>query len=74
MRAVSIHAVRKGIEDNEIMETARKYRQTDENHGRLTNVVRKMRRFRTVGGATLYSKYANLICLLFYVPAETRWR
>ena len=35
-------------------------------HFNLT-VVRKTRRFKTVGGATLDSKYSNIICLLLCV-------
>ena len=42
----------------------RQYQQSNENHGRLTNLVRNMSRLITVDGATLDSKYSNLICLL----------
>ena len=54
-----MRAVRTSMEDNEIMETARKGRilaavsTENENHGRLTNLVRNIPWFRTVGGATL---------------------
>ena len=72
-RTVSMHTVITRIEGNEITKTARK--------GRILaaastvklepwpakNEVRKMHRLRTVDGATLDSKYANIICLLLCV-------
>ena len=43
------------------------YQQYNENHSRLTNAVRKMRRLRTVGGVTQDLKYSYPICLLLCV-------
>ena len=70
LRALYVHAARTSIEDNEIMKNVQKvvccrqHRQKNHDHGWQTNIARNMRRLRRVGGATLDSKNANLICLL----------
>ena len=68
-----LHAVITSIKNDEIINTAQKgnilaaVSTENENHGWIINVVRNMRRLRTVDCANLDSRYENIICLLLCV-------
>ena len=70
---LSLQEVKRSIEDNERMETMRKGLMLEASSIKKLepwlskNVVIKMRRLKTVGGATIDPKYSNLVYLLLCV-------